>query len=164
MSTFEFRKRNPKNMIERFERFSFAVSEMSKYWHRIAGEEMEKYGLKGTHSVYLLSLYKSENGLTAGQMCEICGKDKSDVSRMMMIMQERGLVVKKNDGDRLYRAHYYLTDAGKKAAKEVCLRAARAVEIGGGDVSAEKREIFYETMETIVKNLRILSEKGIPTE
>ncbi len=149
-------------MIERFERFSLAISEMSKYWHRIAGEEMEKYGLKGTHSVYLLSLYKSENGLTAGALCETCGKDKSDVSRMMMIMRERGLVVKATEGDRLYRARYFLTEKGKTAAKEVCLRAARAVEIAGGEVSPEKREIFYEAMETIVKNLRILSEKGIP--
>ena len=34
-------------MIERFERFSFAISEISRYWHKITATEMEKYGLKG---------------------------------------------------------------------------------------------------------------------
>ena len=39
-------------MIDRFERFSYAISEISRCWHRIAGEEMGKYDLKGPFSVY----------------------------------------------------------------------------------------------------------------
>ena len=30
------------NMVERFERFSYAISEISRCWHKIAGEEMQK--------------------------------------------------------------------------------------------------------------------------
>ena len=33
-------------MVDRFERFSFAISEISRCWHKIAAEEMEAYGLK----------------------------------------------------------------------------------------------------------------------
>ena len=35
-----------KIMVDRFERFSLAISEISKYWHLLAAEEMEKYSLK----------------------------------------------------------------------------------------------------------------------
>ena len=74
--------------MERFERFSFAISEISRYWHKLTAEEMEKYGLKGTHSVYLLTMYRYPDGITATQLCELCSKDKSDVSRMMSIMEQ----------------------------------------------------------------------------
>lgn len=30
-------------MVDRFERFSFAISEISRCWHKLAAEEMEKY-------------------------------------------------------------------------------------------------------------------------
>lgn len=41
-------------MIDRFEHFSYALNELNKYWHKIAIEEMKKYGLKSTHSIYLI--------------------------------------------------------------------------------------------------------------
>lgn len=34
-------------MVERFERFSLAIAESSRCWHKLAGEEMKVYGLKG---------------------------------------------------------------------------------------------------------------------
>ncbi len=37
-------------MVDRFEKFSLAISEISKYWHKLATEEMEKYGLRSSHS------------------------------------------------------------------------------------------------------------------
>ena len=77
-------------MVDRFERFSLAMFEISKYWHKLAAEEMEKYGLKGTHSVYILTMAKSPEGITAPQLCEQCGRDKADVSRMMSILEKRG--------------------------------------------------------------------------
>ena len=33
-------------MVERFERFSLAIFEISRYWHKLAAEEMSAYGLK----------------------------------------------------------------------------------------------------------------------
>ena len=79
-------------MVDRFERFSFAISEISRYWHKITADEMEKHGLKGPHSVYLTTMYRYPDGVTAPQLCELCGKDKSDVSRTMSLMEQKGLV------------------------------------------------------------------------
>ena len=149
-------------MLERFEAFSLAISEISKYWHKLTTEEMEKYGLKGPHSVYLLMLAKYENGLTAPQLGEQCGKDKADVSRMMSIMEKKGLVKKEGSSSTLYRGLLKLTDEGKKAAQYVASRAKVAVELAGRGLSEENRKIFYESLGIISTNLRELSKDGIP--
>ncbi len=149
-------------MIKRFERFSFAISEISKYWHKLTSDEMEKYGLKGNHSIYLLALAQSEGGMTAPQLCEACGKDKSDVSRMMRIMEEKGLVRKEGEYQNRYGGLFSLTEEGEAAAEHVSSKASRAVEIAGKDLTEEQRTIFYHALESITDNLRELSKDGIP--
>ena len=81
-------------MADRFERFSLAITEIWRDWHRLAGAEMERYGLKGAHAVYLTSMLARPEGVTAGQLAELCGKDKSDVSRMVGMLEKKGLVRK----------------------------------------------------------------------
>ena len=149
-------------MVERFERFSFAISEISRHWHKLAAEEMEKYGLKGSHSVYLLTMYRYPQGISAPQIGELCGKDKADVSRMMSIMEKKGLVIKEGIHQNLYRGVFKLTEEGKEAAEHVRRRASLAVEIAGKDLTDEKREIFYEALESITSHLRELSKEGLP--
>ena len=149
-------------MINRFERFSFAISEISRYWHKLAADEMEKYGLKGTHSVYLLTMARFSQGITAPQLCELCSKDKSDVSRMMSIMEKKGLVTKEGIHQNLYGGVFKLTKEGRQAAEQVRKRASLAVELAGKDLTDEKREIFYEALEMISSNLRQLSKEGLP--
>ena len=149
-------------MVERFERFSFVISEISRYWHKIAADEMEKYGLKGPHAVYLTTLYQYEDGVYAARLCELCGKDKSDVSRMMSIMEAKGLVMR--CGGNSYRAQLKLTDEGRLAAEHVRDRAKLAVDLTGGEISDEHRTIFYETLEHIANKLHALSESGLPKD
>ena len=149
-------------MIDRFEKFSLAISEISKNWHKLTAEEMEKCGLKGPHSVYILTMYRYPEGLTATQLCELCGKDKADVSRMIAILEKGGFVTKEGVHQKLYRGVFKLTDEGKKVAEYVRQRASLAVEIAGRDLSVEKRAIFYEALESITLNLRELSKEGLP--
>ena len=78
-------------MVERFVRFSLAISEISRCWHKLAAEEMAAYGLRGAHAIYLTTMYRC-GGVTGPQLCELCGRDKSDVSRTVAILQEKGFV------------------------------------------------------------------------
>ncbi len=151
-------------MIDRFERFSLAISEISRYWHKIAAEELSKYGLKGPHATYLTAMHKYPNGITVPQLCELCGKDKSDASRMIAILEEKGLVKKQVVDGSLYRGLLVLTEEGKAAAEHVCKKASRAVEMAGKDLTEETREIFYSALGSITANLRELSKEGIPEE
>ena len=61
--------------MDRFETFSLALFNMSRYWNRLAAEEMEKYGLKGAHAFYLVTILRHDGDVTASQLCELCGKD-----------------------------------------------------------------------------------------
>ncbi len=151
-------------MVDRFERFSFTISEISRHWHKLTAEEMEKYGLKGPHSIYLVTMYRHPDGVTASQLCELCGKDKSDVSRMMSIMEKKGLVRKEGVHQNLYRGVFKLTDEGRAAATHVRQRASLAVELAGKELTDEKRATFYEALELVASNLRLLSKEGLPQQ
>ena len=125
---------------------------------------MEKYGLKGPHSIYLVVMHRFPDGITAPQLCEYCGKDKSDVSRMMAIMEQKGLVTKESIHQNRYGGTFKLTEEGWKAAEFVCTRAALAVEIAGRDLTEEMRAAMYDSLESIATNLRDLSREGLPNE
>lgn len=149
-------------MLERFERFSLAIAEIDRCWHKLAAEEMAKYDLNSPHAVYLNTLYQYEEGITAARLSELCCKNKSDVSRMVSIMEKKGLVKKETVGDNAYRARLKLTEEGKAAAEHVQKRAAVAVELAGKGVSDEDRAVFYSVLETIAANLHTLSKEGLP--
>ncbi len=149
-------------MIDRFERFSVAIMEIFRHWHKITAEEMEKYGLKGTHSTYFAVLSRYDEGITATHLGDLCGKDKADVSRTVALMEKRGLVTKEGSGNNLYRARIVLTDEGKKVAEFVRERACLAVEIVGRGLSDSDRAVFYNSLEIIAENLARISQDGLP--
>lgn len=145
-------------MIQRFEQFSRAIAEISRCWHKLAGEEMKAYGLKGAHATYLTTLYRYPEGITVPELCELCLKDKSDASRMLAILEKKGLVRKEGG----YGGAVLLTEAGRTAAIHVRQRVSRAVEVGGKDLTDEERAVFYKALGSITRNLRALTDAGIP--
>lgn len=146
-------------MVDRFERFSLALSELFRYWHRIASDELAPYGLKGTHATYLTAMYRHPQGLSATQLCEECGKDKADVSRMLSILEKKGFIRREGAS---YRALVTLTAEGKALAEHVRERAAVAVEAASRGLSDEHRAIFYHALELITANLQTICRDGLP--
>ncbi len=148
-------------MVSRFERFTYAITEINRYLHKIASDEMAKYGLKGPFAMYLTVLYRHSDGVTSVQLGELCDKNKADVSRAIATLEEKGLVVREAKNNSLYRAKIFLTKEGKKAAEKVQKAATRAVEIGGSGLSDELREAFYNVLERIAGNLKLICEQGL---
>jgi DNA-binding MarR family transcriptional regulator len=143
-------------MLNRFARFSLAISEIDRCWHKLAAEEMAKYGLNSPHAVYLNVLYDYREGITSAKLGELCCKNKADVSRMVSILEKKGLAFRDSaDGNR-YRAKLLLTDEGRKAAQQVRARAAIVVEQAGSGLSDGDREVFYRCLEQITGNLQTL--------
>lgn len=149
-------------MIDRFERFSMAIFEISRYWHKIAADEMEKYGLKGPHCIYLMTMRQYPGGITASALGEVCGRDKADVSRMVSIMEKKGLICKEGTHQNMYRGLLKLTPAGKEAAEQVCQRVTLAVDAAGNGMDERQRKTFYDSLELISGNLRRISQDGLP--
>ena len=148
--------------MDRFGRFSLAISEISRYWHKLAGEELAKYGLKGPHATYLTEIVKYPDGITVPKLCAACGKDKSDASRMISILEQKKLVKKQDVDGSSYRGKLRLTKEGKRVAEHLSKRAARAVAIAGKDLTRAEREQFYRALDSITANLRKMCEDGIP--
>ena len=51
-------------MLNRFEKFTFFIEEISRVLHKIMTDEMEVFGLKGPTSIYLILLAMHPEGLT----------------------------------------------------------------------------------------------------
>ena len=148
-------------MIDRFEKFSLAIAEINRCWHKIAAEELSKYSLKSSHVTYLLTLARYPEGLTAPKLAELCDRDKADVSRMLSILEAKALVTKDGIGGSRYRGCLRLTPEGQAVAKELSHRAERAVELAGAGLTEEHRAIFYESLDIITKNLRRICQEGL---
>lgn len=145
-------------MVERFERFSLAIFEISRCWHKIAAEEMAPYGLRGAHALYITVLSRFPRGVTLPRLAELCGRDKSDVSRSIAALEGGGFVEK--DGG--YGGQVKLTGEGRGVARKIRKRAALAVELAGGQLGERTRASFYRALELIAAQLKEISEEGLP--
>ena len=149
-------------MIDRFARFSLASSEIDRCWHKLAAEEMAKHDLNIAHAFYLTTLIQYPQGITAAKLSELCCKNKADVSRMISILEKKGLVRRETIAGKMYRAKLLLTEAGRQAAAHVQGRAALAVELAGSGMTDTDRETFYRCLEQITARLQVLSKEGLP--
>lgn len=148
-------------MLDRFEKFSFLIADISRCWHKLAGEVMEKEGLKGPYAVYFTTMYRFPEGITAARLSELCSKDKADVSRAINLLEQRGHVEKVAPENGAYRAPLRLTESGKELYLHIAKKAAQAVDNGGKGLSGKEREIFYKSLELISQNLQKLAEEGL---
>ena len=150
-------------MIDRFEKFSLAIWEISRCWNKIASDEMEKYGLKAPFAVYFTSMARLDKGITAAKLAELCSRDKAEISRAINLMEQKGLV-SRSGAQAHYRALIQLTEEGKKLSALITEKAMLAVELGGMGLSDEQRHTFYEALELIADNLRRVSRLGLERE
>lgn len=148
-------------MIGRFETFTLALSEIMSSWNKIATEEMKPFGLKGNSVIYLIALFKHPDGLTAANLCEMCDRDKAEVSRAISAMEKKGLVTRTNTTASGYRANITLTDEGRKTTHILRERVKLAVEKGGEGLSEGQRDEFYNALSVIGGNLKRISKEGL---
>lgn len=146
-------------MLTRYEKLSVGVSEITRLLHKISYAEMRRFGLRGAWAKYLLMLYKHKSGLTAAKICELCGRNKADVSRSLAELEERGIIEKAGKGN--YRVKLRLTEQGCEIAEKVNQTAKRAIEFVGKDITAEERDVFYRALDSIVNNLEVLAKEGL---
>lgn len=148
-------------MIGKFEVFSLSLTKIMSDWNRIASEEMKPYDLKGSYVVYLIALYKHPEGLTAANLCELCGKDKAEVSRAISAMEKKNIVSRINTTVNGYRANITLTEQGRVATTALRERIKLAIIKGEEGLTEEQIESFYTSLEIIGKNLRKISKEGL---
>ena len=147
-------------MISRFEQFSAAISGIYKCIQKIERDKTAQYGLKGPHVQCLVALQRSEEGLTASRLCEVCDKDKAAISRAVSELEKKGLLTRKGSS---YRHRLCLTEAGEEIAQSISGIVADAVERAGRGLCDEDRAVFYSALERIASNLREIAGEELPS-
>lgn len=147
-------------MLERFEKFSIELFSLHKTWHKIASYILSAHGLSSSHLCYLLALLQNKDGLTSSELIEICGKDKSDVSRSLNLMIKKGIVEKKSFHKRGYGGVFFLTPIGLTVASHTYDRVSSAVRYATKNIPQEKRDVFFEVLEMFAENLIEINDKN----
>lgn len=145
-------KKIDRQLIDRFERFTFAIFTLHHSWNRIATEEMKRHGMKGPYALYLVTIANAEQPVTAAKLAELCHRDKADVSRAVAVFQEKGIL--EDPGSSQYRMALRLTDEGRGLVDEIHQRVADVLESAGQGISEEMRENMYQTLALIAENLK----------
>ena len=151
-------------MVERFEKFSYLITELSRLLHKIESDALSQFGIKGPYAIYILTLAKHPEGIPPLKIAELCARDKADVSRAIAALTERGLVTKQTVEGKKYRSPIALTENGLLLAKSISQKARAAVEFASGGVLDEDRKTFYETLEAICSNMTKMSLFGVPQD
>ncbi len=147
-------------MLTRYSRFTYIISEISKNLHKVSHSEMQRFGLHGSYAKYVLALYRS-GAMTAAQLSEVCDRNKADVSRAIVVLENEN-VVKKLDTGTHYRVKIELTERGLELGCALSERLRLVLENVSGDIPRESLEQFYDTLEIIAKNLERISNDGVP--
>ena len=135
-------------MFDRFETFATTIATINRYVQKIKSMEMKTLGLKGTHVMCLYSLGKHPEGLTATQLCRLCGEDKAAISRTITELTEKDFVRSEASREkRAYRSRISLTEKGKYA-----------LDVVGNGLSDDQRKTFYYALDLISNNLKIYIE------
>ena len=149
-------------MISRVEKFSLAITALYRHIRRIEGYAMTRYSLKGHSAFYLLALAGYDQGITAAELAEKCGRNKSEVSRTLKDLTAGGYVVKKaSDGNNLYRARLILTDSGRRVAEELSELGDKLTLKVGVDVTREEYDVLYRVIGVILDKLSAFDDVKI---
>lgn len=140
--------------MDRFETFAITISMIHRCIQKIKDREMLPYGLKGTHVMCLYRLGKETEGLTASELCSICGEDKAAISRAVSELTDKEYVRLNSDGEkRAYRTKVFLTEKGKNVIEYINERVESALKSVGGELSDSQRNSFYSSLSLIADNL-----------
>jgi DNA-binding MarR family transcriptional regulator len=120
-------------------------------WHSIArmyNQQAAKYN--GTMSIgFALLNIHSEEGTPATKIGPMMGLEPRSVSRLLISMEEKGLIFRKADKIDKRSVRIYLTREGKKhrdKSKETVLKFNEAVR---EEIPASKLNVFFEVVREI---------------
>ena len=147
-------------MIERFIEFTSNIAQAYKHVIKIKSLKMADFGLKASHVMCLFYLGKNQNGLTAGELVDLCREDKAGISKCLGELRKQGLVgLDDGNGTRKYRAIYHITSEGTEIYNDISSVILKVVERCGSDLTEDERTIFYRSLGVIVKNLEALASE-----
>lgn len=138
--------------IDRFERFSKTINQISKELKKIKYKHMSKYGLGSIHAMCIISLGETPCQ-TAQELMNGEEIDKAQMSRVLKDLCGKGYIRPVEGQNRKYRLRYELTETGREIAAEVRQKAVDIVKFVDVDIDCEDIIVMYKTLENICRNI-----------
>ncbi|MCM1404234.1 MAG: MarR family transcriptional regulator [Prevotella sp.] len=139
--------------MDRFERFTVLINRILKSIHKIKSTEMSKFGLKCAHVTCMYYLYR-EGGLTAKQLCDICGEDKAAISRAIDDLEKLGFVTCDCDTGKRYKSEILLTPKGTTTARAITAKIDSILSKASNGLNEIDRAALYNGLTIISDNLQ----------
>ncbi len=139
-------------MINRFDDFVSMINTAYKCLQKVKSYEVKSLGIKGSQVMCLFYLGQKEDGLTSGELCEMCREDKAAVSRNLKCLYEKGYVTVFEDETKKYKLKNVLTDEGKEAYNILEKHIVDCVTKFGTGLTDRERTTFYKALSIIVGN------------
>ena len=148
----------------RFEQFSSLMTGAAKSIAKLKAAQMEAFSLSGAHTNCLCRLHEA-GSLTQGELTRLEQMDRSQVSRVLRDLAQKGYVV--SDTQAGYKRRYALTPTGLETAARVEAIILDINRFVSNAIPDADIEVFYKTLTTITRNLQSAVEtyaKGVSHE
>lgn len=137
-------------MVNRFSDFVGMINTAYKCLQKIKSYEVKSLRIKGSQVMCLFYLGQNEEGLTSGELCELCREDKAAVSRNLKCLYDKGYVRISEDETKKYKLKNVLTDEGVRAYGILENHIIDSVAKFGTGLTEKERKTFYKALGIIV--------------
>ena len=138
--------------MDRFNSFTLAISNISRYIYKIEAEEMKKFNLKPQHISCLY--YLNTNGsLTSKELVDISLEDKASISRSIKYLEKNGYIICESNAKKRYNDSFTLTEKGKEISNKISIIISDVLELGSNGLNDDERNNLYKYLYIITKNL-----------
>lgn len=144
--------------IERFDKFSKVINQLSKELKKITYMHMSKYGLGSVHIKCILALGETPCQ-TAGELMNGEEVDKAQISRVIRDLCAKEYIKPADGQQRKYKIQYELTETGKEIVAEIRRKVEDIVRFVDEGVPEENIINMYLTLEQLCGNIIQAREK-----
>ena len=144
---------------QRLEVFSNSINQVIKSMQYMKSRKMAQYGLKSTTCLCLCQIFRSEDGLNAGELAAAGEIDKAQVSRNVSELSEKGFIYRDEREGRRYKQKYRLTDLGRAAAEDILHSVDRVQDSVLEGISPEELRVFQSVLRRLCDNFRTLTKE-----
>ncbi len=140
--------------MERYNKFYYLISSISKSIQKIKNEEMATLGLRGKQVQCLYHLFNEEEGISMLKLCQVCGEDKGAMSRTISELEKGDFLYVEETKTQKYRNPIKLTKRGREVGEFVNRKINEMFAIGSEGVKEEDRDKLYENLSIVDQNLK----------
>ena len=132
----------------------FRVSTTKSLMQNCFNSELRRNNIGATAEQWgLLNTIMANPGLTQSAIAELSLKDKTNITRMLDVLERNGFIERKNDDTDRRTYRIYITPAGEALIKKIVPVAQKVNRISSAGITEKEMEVFFNVISKINNNL-----------